>query len=128
MECWTFQEQADNPSVEDWNDERKVRDKETFRAGHKEDLTEWPKVEATQEKFLVPRVGGWEEYVSILAREDGLNFNIENSIYTGAFLPLGSEGEYVGAELIIISGDTPYQLLTAQAAQTHVASTVKGVL
>ena len=60
---------------------------------------------------LVPRVGDWEQYVSILTRKDGLNFNIENSIYPGAFLHLGSEGEYVGAELII-SGDTLYQLLT----------------
>ena len=78
LEFPNFQEQADNPSVEDWSHERKGRDKETFRAGHKEDLTEWPKVEATQEKFLVPRVGRWEEYVSILARKNGLNFNIEN--------------------------------------------------
>lgn len=55
-----FQEQADNPSVENWNHESKGRDKETFRAGHKEGLAEWPKAVATQGKFLVPRVGGWE--------------------------------------------------------------------
>ena len=80
LELPNFQEQANNPSVEDWNHERKGPDKETFRAGHKEDLTEWPKAEATQGKFLVPSLGGWEKYVSILARGDGLNFNIQNSI------------------------------------------------
>lgn len=47
LEFPNFQEQADNPSVEDWNHESKGRDKETFRAGYKEGLSEWPKAEAT---------------------------------------------------------------------------------
>ena len=60
LEFPNFQERADNPSIEDGNHERKGCDKETFRAGHKEDLTEWPKAEAMQGKFLVPSAGDWK--------------------------------------------------------------------